>query len=235
MNRPTDFYVNDNFIADIFIKDTSLLTTCDISRTPLLGNLNIVNLTMCTQTGLYSASSLPKTISLSSSSSSTLSSSILTTKKAFTSVSTTTSTAKVYTSTTKSLSFKSSIISSLWTSLMIATTTNGQSTIISYYDTLATIQISTFSQSLSTQDCLNCQTSLAIAWIQSNGSKLTTVIVASEISNFSISLFSIIRILIDLIILMAVLKRSTILRTLKANVKNLGKRKQNGDNTFNFS
>ena len=61
LNRPTNVYINDNWITDVIIQDTSQLTTCDLSNNPLLGNPRIVSLIMCTQNSLYSASQLPIT------------------------------------------------------------------------------------------------------------------------------------------------------------------------------
>ena len=77
LNRPIWLYMNDNWITDIIIQDTSQIdpANCDISNNPLLGNPNINLLTMCTRNGLYSASLLPKTIS------STKVSSVVTTSK----------------------------------------------------------------------------------------------------------------------------------------------------------
>ena len=54
--------INYNLFTNIIISDTSVLSGCDLSYNPLLGNPNIAKLTMCTQTGLYSASLLPNTI-----------------------------------------------------------------------------------------------------------------------------------------------------------------------------
>ena len=61
LNRPIELYINDNWITDVVIQDSSALAYCDLSNTPLLGNPNIANLTMCTKIGLYNASLLPNT------------------------------------------------------------------------------------------------------------------------------------------------------------------------------
>ena len=62
LNRPTHLYINYNWITDVVIQNSSLLTSwCDFSRNPLLGNPNIANLKMCLKSGLYSASLLPIT------------------------------------------------------------------------------------------------------------------------------------------------------------------------------
>ena len=72
-NQPYQVLIGDNWINDILITDTSELNSgCEIDNNPLLGNPNIVNLTMCSQTGLYNASSLPITVSSSLHYSSTL-------------------------------------------------------------------------------------------------------------------------------------------------------------------
>ena len=58
----TQLGINYNLFTDLIISNTSALTSCDISYNPLLGNPHIANLTMCTQTGLYYPSLLPKTM-----------------------------------------------------------------------------------------------------------------------------------------------------------------------------
>ena len=60
LNKPTGFHLNDNWITDIIIADTSALTSCDISNTPLLGNPRIWGLG-CIQDAIYSANLLPNT------------------------------------------------------------------------------------------------------------------------------------------------------------------------------
>ena len=66
LNRPSQIFIYNNWITDIVIQDTSAIhpAYCDISNNPLLGNPNIARLTMCTQTGLYNATSLPKTVTI---------------------------------------------------------------------------------------------------------------------------------------------------------------------------
>ena len=61
INKPQLLYILKNWITDVVIQDTSVLTQCDLSNNPLLGNLNIAALTMCTTNGLYNASLLPNT------------------------------------------------------------------------------------------------------------------------------------------------------------------------------
>ena len=58
----TELGIAYNLFTNLFISNASSFTSCDISYNPLLGNPNIVNLTMCTQTGLYSPSLLPNTL-----------------------------------------------------------------------------------------------------------------------------------------------------------------------------
>ena len=60
VNRPIQLYINDNWIIDVLVQNSSALAFCDLSNTPLLGNPNIAGLTMCTKNGLYSAA-LPVT------------------------------------------------------------------------------------------------------------------------------------------------------------------------------
>ena len=65
LNQPLWLHINDNWITDVVIQDSSVLGTggyyCDLSNNPLLGNLNIAGLTRCFKNGLYSASLLPVT------------------------------------------------------------------------------------------------------------------------------------------------------------------------------
>ena len=63
LNKPGIVYIVDNWITDIIITDSSIITGCDLSNNPLLGNPQLVGLSMCTKNNLYSASLLPKTIS----------------------------------------------------------------------------------------------------------------------------------------------------------------------------
>ena len=63
INTPILISLNNNWITNVLVSDLSQLTTyCDISNNPLLGNLNLINLTMCNTNGLYSADELPRTI-----------------------------------------------------------------------------------------------------------------------------------------------------------------------------
>ena len=55
LQKPNLVSINENLITDIIITDTSGLTNCDISNNPLLGNIRLSNLTMCTQNNLFSA------------------------------------------------------------------------------------------------------------------------------------------------------------------------------------
>ena len=62
--KPQKLLIYQNLITDVIVQDTSQLTDgCDLSYNPLLGNPVITNLTMCTKTGLYSANTLPNTLS----------------------------------------------------------------------------------------------------------------------------------------------------------------------------
>ena len=54
LNRPRIVGIITNWIADVIIADTSLITSCDLSQNPLLGNLRLPALTMCTKNSLYS-------------------------------------------------------------------------------------------------------------------------------------------------------------------------------------
>ena len=106
MNQPTILCMSDNWITDVIIQDTSQLiqgsncfggtTNCDLSNNPLLGNSNILGLSMCLKNGLYSPSLLPKTLTSTKLSTTTTKATTTTTSK-FTSKSTTTSTPAVET------------------------------------------------------------------------------------------------------------------------------------------
>ena len=61
--KPVRLYLNNNYISNIVVNDSSAITGCDLSGTALLGNPNLGNLAACIKTGLYSANSLPNTIS----------------------------------------------------------------------------------------------------------------------------------------------------------------------------
>ena len=53
LNRPIYIDISDNFITDITVNVTTALTSCDLSRNPLLGNPHISNLTMCGKNGIF--------------------------------------------------------------------------------------------------------------------------------------------------------------------------------------
>ena len=53
MDQPLELYINDNWLTDLIIQDSSkLLGNCNLSDNPLLGNLNDANLSLCTRNGL---------------------------------------------------------------------------------------------------------------------------------------------------------------------------------------
>jgi hypothetical protein len=60
LGNPQTIYINNNWIVDVIIQDTSALYECDLSNNPLLGNSNIVALSVCIKNGLYNAALLPK-------------------------------------------------------------------------------------------------------------------------------------------------------------------------------
>ena len=65
LNRPTGLGINDNWITDVLILDSSVLGTggfdCFLDNNPLLGNPNIDGLSYCYKNGLYSAGLLLNT------------------------------------------------------------------------------------------------------------------------------------------------------------------------------
>ena len=62
LNRPKEFWITNNWITDVFIQNTSAIIGCTLDNNPLLGSANIAGLTLCTQSGLYSAGLLPNTV-----------------------------------------------------------------------------------------------------------------------------------------------------------------------------
>ena len=56
LNKPTQVYINYNLITDVVIQNISVLTACDLSNNPLLGNTNIVKLSMCDKYKLFQIS-----------------------------------------------------------------------------------------------------------------------------------------------------------------------------------
>ena len=64
LNSPIEIYINDNWITDVVVQDSSHIdpSSCDLSNNPLYGNPNILSLTVCIKNGLYNASSLPNTL-----------------------------------------------------------------------------------------------------------------------------------------------------------------------------
>ena len=73
VNRPIHFVINDNWITDVIIQDVSQISSsyCHLDNNPLLGNINIAQLTMCTKNGIYNSSLLPNTATTSISGSTT--------------------------------------------------------------------------------------------------------------------------------------------------------------------
>ena len=97
LNQPIGLRINDNWITDVVIQDSSQIYPiwCDLSNNPLLGNPNIAGLTMCTKNGLYSAGLLPvtkSTTSLVKTTSVLVTTSVVTTTKQLGSSETTTTT-----------------------------------------------------------------------------------------------------------------------------------------------
>ena len=61
LDQPNEIRINDNWITDIIIQDSSQLYICDLTNNPLVGNSNVALLSICTKTRLYNASSMPNT------------------------------------------------------------------------------------------------------------------------------------------------------------------------------
>ena len=61
LNKPKELYINDNFITNVIIKDTSLFNnTCDLSNNPLQGSAHLSNLEMCAQASLFTANDIKR-------------------------------------------------------------------------------------------------------------------------------------------------------------------------------
>eukprot|EP00835_Amoeboradix_gromovi_P004787 NODE_397_length_9427_cov_0.309605.p2 type:complete len:382 gc:universal NODE_397_length_9427_cov_0.309605:1871-3016(+) len=61
--KPDEIIIINNYITNIIIHDSSKLVSCDISHNPLLEHINDPGLASCFNEGLYSAFSLPITLS----------------------------------------------------------------------------------------------------------------------------------------------------------------------------
>ena len=203
LNFPLDLYINDNWITDVVIQDSSVLATggsnCDLSNNPLLGNSNIAGLTLCTKNGLYSASLLPNT------------------KLA-------TALAKTTTYTTKML-FKSVVItmSVLGTtklsesSEMTTITLETMDGVTTMTDGTTTMVMTTILQQISISE-MACGkfTTLGLA------SALETVQFVQETSDFAVNLRMMVRVLICAMLLTYVMKRTPFGREFK-KMRNKGK------------
>eukprot|EP00835_Amoeboradix_gromovi_P006178 NODE_681_length_5254_cov_0.289040.p1 type:complete len:1074 gc:universal NODE_681_length_5254_cov_0.289040:3473-252(-) len=53
LNKPKIIYISHNYITNLTIKDTSVLTWCDISSNPLIAHKDDADLTKCTKNNLY--------------------------------------------------------------------------------------------------------------------------------------------------------------------------------------
>ena len=53
LNQPKDINIQRNWVSDVIFQDTSLLTNCNISNNPLLGNTNVFALSMCDTSNLF--------------------------------------------------------------------------------------------------------------------------------------------------------------------------------------
>ena len=67
LNQPIYVEINNNYISDIVIIDTSQLSTCDLSNNPMIGNPHISGLTMCSKNNLYSITLPISTVTLTAS------------------------------------------------------------------------------------------------------------------------------------------------------------------------
>ena len=138
LNRPIRIWINNNWITDVIIQDTSQISfpQCDFSENPLLGNANIAGLA-CTKNGLYSPSMLPNTRSSTTLKSNWVSSSTITTthgqittslspnevSTAFTTTSTIPKTSTMVPTMTSTMTFSPGVITvGLSTSILESTT-----------------------------------------------------------------------------------------------------------------
>ena len=149
LNAPTYLFINDNWITDVIITHTTGLSTaeCDLSNNPLLGNPNIPVGGICKQTGLYSANSLPKTI---------------TTIKPTTAKSTTTTVKSTIAKTAVTTTVKSTTAMSSTTATSITPISTLSFSMTTTYDVLRMTKISATSIPISTSLWLNSPNSLNV-------------------------------------------------------------------------
>ena len=77
--QPYVVFIQNNDISNVIIYDTSVLSNCDISDNPLMGNPSITNLTMCMQFNLYFIGNKPQSSVLTSTSMRTVQSTLYST------------------------------------------------------------------------------------------------------------------------------------------------------------
>ena len=63
LNAPKEVNIYGNWITEFKVLNSTSLTLCVLSNNPIAGNYDVSQLSMCTQTGIYSARLLPWTIS----------------------------------------------------------------------------------------------------------------------------------------------------------------------------
>ena len=194
LNRPIQVYINDNWIANVVIQDSSVLGTggyiCDLSNNPLLGNSNIAGLTKCTQDGLYSANLLSLTRKF------------------------TTTLAKT---TTELTTISKDITTSFTTTDMTTEMTYDATT-----DATTMVRLGT-STLLSTYDATTDATTMVRLGTTTNATSLTSinVHVVQQSSTFSVNLGMVVRVLINWMLLTTILNKSPFLRELKRATKRL--------------
>ena len=204
LNNPYQLEINDNWITDIIIQDSSGLTICDLSNNPLLGNLNIAGLTMCTKNGLYSASLLPNTKITTSLSKTTTQKVVSTSKVGSTSIVRTASSSTKLATTKVTVEIKTTPLETL-DGLETVITTEYMSNFLGPRKTVG----------MTTPLTSKMSTKKTIAIILKRTTKAGTVQFVQEMSGFSLNAFILLRLTINALLLIFVMIRTPFGREFK--------------------
>ena len=231
LNQPIQLYINDNWITDVVIQDSSVLGTggysCHLDNNPLLGNPNIAGLTKCTQDGLYSAAMLPVTRSTLTAVAKTTQWVSTTTRSTISAVllpvtrSTLTTLTKLTTGSTTTKSTNSMITTSVFGTTQLGSlemtstleTTNSATTM----EMTTNFERSTAKQTLSMAMASGRMLSISMLVTGTNTatSSMGTVTFVQEMSGFEVNLEMMVRIIISAMILTTIINKSPFKREFK--------------------
>ena len=229
LDRPLNVGIYRNLITNVVITDPSQLIYCDLSNNPLLGNVNVIALVMCTRTGLYAASLLPDTRRT------TLKSTVATTstniKVETTTAKTTSTTAKTTTAKTAELTVANKIATTLDQSYpkaalstsIIATTSQSTTLTFSMYDKVSFVisSIQVIESTEAVEDLSYVYNTFSVLNNKSYSDTLTTgaqIFVSLKINNpweFSLTVLVIFRFLTNCFIIGFVLTKTPFAREFK--------------------